>query len=250
MDLLTTEDTFEGFIVLWRKITHSILWRLNIFEFKIAILCLIKANYTDKQWFNGSKYVSVPRGSFITSRKHFAEEVGSKISEFKVRRTWLKLKNTGFLHIEPHNKYSLLTIANYDKYQFSMNSTPDSRVNNKVNTTNNTNNSNNVDEVFLKNVLDTFNAEMGTNYVRVPSIEDVGYWLTNYTTEKILEAVRKIKYHPLSKDKKMTPEELFKIKSYGQKVDRIGELLNIKIPSREPPAPPGFRNIDEMNKKV
>ena len=119
---LNTEETFEGFIFLWRKITRSWLWRLEAEEIKIALLCLIKANHRDGEWFTGSKFISVNRGSFITSRDNFAVEVSgkgrkNKISPDKVYRTWEKLKKAHFLHTNPHNNFTVISIVNYEKYQ-------------------------------------------------------------------------------------------------------------------------------------
>lgn len=98
-----------------------------------------------------------------------------------------------------------------------------------------------IDEDFLKNLLDTFNEEVRTNYEMVP-VENVGYWLKVYTPEQMLKAVRKIKFHPFWKDK-MTPEKLFRIKSNNETVDRIGELLNTKTTAGEMSAPEGFREV-------
>ncbi len=120
---LNTEETFEGFIFLWRKITRSWLWKLEAKEIKIALLCLIKANHKDGEWDTGSRLIPVKRGSFVTSRDHFAVEVSGqkrkeKVSPDKVYRTWRKLEvKHHFLHTKPHNNFTVISIVNYEKYQ-------------------------------------------------------------------------------------------------------------------------------------
>lgn len=74
-------------------------------------MSLMLANYEDKIW-NG---IEIKRGQFLTSRKNFAKS--SHTTEQKVRDFWHNLTRVGFLTTKRTNRYTLITICNYDRYQ-------------------------------------------------------------------------------------------------------------------------------------
>jgi len=81
---------------------------------------LLKANWREGKF----KGVMVPRGSFVSSYPHLAEECSMTINEL---RTSLKhLKSTGEITVKTNNKYSIFTVNNYCKYQ-DINSQVDGR---------------------------------------------------------------------------------------------------------------------------
>lgn len=100
----------NGYIKLFRKIKEW-KWYKNIKTFKAFIHCLIEANYTDKEY---EKEI-VPRGSFITGRKKFANECG--LTEQETRSAWTNLKSTNEITIKTTNKGTLITVVNYEDYQ-------------------------------------------------------------------------------------------------------------------------------------
>lgn len=100
----------NGYIKLFRKIKEW-KWYRNIKTFKAFIHCLIEANYTDKEY---EKEI-VPRGSFITGRKKFANECG--LTEQETRSAWTNLKSTNEITIKTTNKGTLITVVNYEDYQ-------------------------------------------------------------------------------------------------------------------------------------
>ena len=101
----------EGYILLHRKIIKEWEWYSNINDRLVFIHCLLSANWKDG-WFEGIK---IPRGSFVSGRKKLSKEIG--ISEQQLRTSINHLKSTNNITIESHNKYSIITINNYDKYQ-------------------------------------------------------------------------------------------------------------------------------------
>ena len=77
----------------------------------LFIHLLLKANYQEKSW----KGIRIGRGQFITSVKHLSDDVGLTTQE--VRTSLKKLKSTKDITIKTTNKYSIITIENFDKYQ-------------------------------------------------------------------------------------------------------------------------------------
>lgn len=81
----------------------------------LVVHLLFKANYTDKKTIFNGKEIVIKRGQFITGRKILGEEVGLSPSTI-----WDKLKilkNINFIDIKSNNKYSIITIINYNQYQ-------------------------------------------------------------------------------------------------------------------------------------
>lgn len=100
----------EGWIKIHRKMLKW-EWYDDINVKTIFIHCLLKANYKDKSW----KGTIVKRGSFITSDEHLALE--TKMSRQEVRTAIGKLISTNEIHKQATNKYTILSVINYDTYQ-------------------------------------------------------------------------------------------------------------------------------------
>ena len=77
----------------------------------VFIHCLISANWKDGR-FEGRV---IKRGSFVTGRKKLAEELG--MSEQQIRTALKHLISTNEITIATTNKYSVITIVNYEMYQ-------------------------------------------------------------------------------------------------------------------------------------
>lgn len=100
----------RGFITLHRKIVDW-EWYSDTNVFRIFTHLILTANWEPKKW----KGVPVKRGQKITSIQHMAEETG--LTEQSVRTAIKKLKLTGELTTEATNRYTLVTLINYDFYQ-------------------------------------------------------------------------------------------------------------------------------------
>jgi len=81
-----------------------------------------KANHEDRKW----QGIDVKRGQVITGRSALAEQTG--ISEQSIRTCLNRLKSTSEITIQVTNKYSIITICNYDSYQ-----TYDGEINQQIN---------------------------------------------------------------------------------------------------------------------
>jgi hypothetical protein len=100
----------NGWIKLHRKITEW-EWYKDLSTSKLFIHLVIMANHEDKNW----KGVEVKRGQLITGRKVLAEETG--LSEQQIRTSLTKLKSTSEITINSTNKYTIVTICEYETYQ-------------------------------------------------------------------------------------------------------------------------------------
>ena len=100
----------NGFIVIDRKMLE---WKYhdNPLAFALWIHVLLKANWKDG-WFHGRL---VERGSFITSVGALAKETG--IHTNTVRKYLKQFEKDEQILLNPTNKFTLITVINYAKYQ-------------------------------------------------------------------------------------------------------------------------------------
>ena len=100
----------DGFIKLYRSFA-SWEWYQDQNTKSVFIHLLLKAN-----WENGRyRGHEVPKGSLVCGRKKLAKELG--ISEQSVRTSLEHLKSTNEITIKPTNRFSIITIVNWEKYQ-------------------------------------------------------------------------------------------------------------------------------------
>jgi len=69
------------------------------------------ANWTDSEW----QGMTIKRGQLVTGRKALAAQTG--LSERQIRTALDHLKSTNELTIKSTNKFSLITLVNYGKFQ-------------------------------------------------------------------------------------------------------------------------------------
>ena len=107
-----------GFIKLHRAILNSEVFQ-NESLFKVWIWCLCRANYV-KSYMpistgRGGAVVTVGPGQFVFGRKVAALELG--MTQSGIYKRMVKLKNMGNLDIKSNNKFSIITIVNWNTYQ-------------------------------------------------------------------------------------------------------------------------------------
>jgi hypothetical protein len=120
----------EGWIKLHRKLLENPIF-LKAELLQLFIYCLLKANHEPKQIIFNAKELIIERGQFITGR-----DVLSKELKQNGRTTYDRLKvleNLQILTIKSNNRFTLVTIENYDLYQ-SRDEEPNSKSNNKPTT--------------------------------------------------------------------------------------------------------------------
>lgn len=99
-----------GFICLFRDFLGW-SWYLDINTKVVFVHMLLKANWKEGKF----RDITVPRGSFVSSYSHLAEECGLTINE--LRTALNHLKSTGEITVKASSKYSVFTVNNYCKYQ-------------------------------------------------------------------------------------------------------------------------------------
>ena len=102
----------------WLKLNRSIL-SSDVFSnasiLKVWIWCLCKASHKKHKTLVGLQEVELLPGQFIFGRHAASKELD--IPESSVNRYMKKLEKWGNLNIKANNKFSLITIENWGKYQ-------------------------------------------------------------------------------------------------------------------------------------
>ena len=107
----------DGYIRLYRAILeHPIFECCNEATLKVWITCLLLANWKPKTWFDGQRQVTIPRGSFVTSRSKLS--LKCHLSEQRTRDSIDYLRKLDCITSQGTSHYSIITITKYDLYQF------------------------------------------------------------------------------------------------------------------------------------
>ena len=101
-----------GYIKAYRSM-RSWRWHDDAGTLSLWMHLLWMANYEDRQWHD----IVVKRGQVVTSVSTLCEETG--LSKSAVNTRLDRLVSTGEIKIQSGNKYSVITICNYDTYQAS-----------------------------------------------------------------------------------------------------------------------------------
>ncbi len=144
-----------GWIKLYRKLKDSLVFD-NPELLKVWIWCLLKATHDDYTQMIGLQEVELKKGQFIFGRKVAANEL--KMSESKTYRLIKKLENMQNLNIKANNKFSVITIENWEIYQSDNNNNEqqsEQQMNNKrttneqqMNTNKNIKNNKNINNIY------------------------------------------------------------------------------------------------------
>ena len=100
----------EGWIKIHRKILEW-EWYDDCNVFRLFFHLLLTVNYEDKNWHG----TTIQAGQIITSVDKLAGSL--HLSTQQIRTAINKLKNTGEITSETTNKYTIITICNFAKYQ-------------------------------------------------------------------------------------------------------------------------------------
>lgn len=100
----------NGFVALHRSLL-SWGWHADPATGWLFVNLLLMANWTDSEW----RGMTIKRGQLVTGRKALAAQTG--LSERQIRTALDHLKSTNELTIKSTNKFSLITIVNYRKFQ-------------------------------------------------------------------------------------------------------------------------------------
>ncbi len=106
----------RGWVKLYRKIADGQIFQ-NEKLLKVFIWCLIKASHQEHVFLHGRRKISLKPGQFITGRKKAGEELDMPPSTAWFYLKFLEADNT--IDIKSNNKYSLITVINWELYQSS-----------------------------------------------------------------------------------------------------------------------------------
>lgn len=98
----------------WIKVHREMLaweWYQDANTMRVFLHLLLTANYEDKKY----KGVLIKRGQCMISVKKLSEDLRQTVRQ--TRTALDHLKSTGEVTIESTNKFSLITITNYEKFQ-------------------------------------------------------------------------------------------------------------------------------------
>lgn len=98
----------------WIKLHRSIMdweWFADAETLQLFLYLLLTANYEDRKW----KDITIQRGQLVTSLSGLASSLNMSVKKIRVRLN--RLADSGTIITEWTNKYSVITICNYDSYQ-------------------------------------------------------------------------------------------------------------------------------------
>ena len=104
----------RGYVKLWRKSLDN-GWLKDHKLWSLWSWCLIKASHKEIKILVGLQEITLLPGQFVFGRKNASQELD--ISESGIYRRIEFLKNAGNLDIKPNNKFSIISIINWDTYQ-------------------------------------------------------------------------------------------------------------------------------------
>jgi uncharacterized phage protein (TIGR02220 family) len=180
----------EGWIKLHRKLADW-EWYKKSNMVHLFLHMVLTANFEDKTW----QGVTIKRGELITGRKKLSAETG--ISEQSIRTCFFNLQSTSEITIRSTNKYSIITICNYELYQNEDNSNNQQIPNKKLKTNQQLTTTK---ELKNKEVINTSNEVLSTDgsvdhnpVVKINYQNLVDYWnkRTNLNKIKVLSEKRK-----------------------------------------------------------
>ena len=199
----------------WIKLHYKFLkWEWSNDPNMVALFLhlLLKANYQGRNW----RGQDIKRGELITGLHSLSAETGISLQSL---RTCLKrLKSTNEITIKTTNKYSVICIRNYNKYQHELTSKLTSKLTNNQQTTNKQlttpkerKNIKTIDNNIYISFLKHFNETIGRNfrgcakskrnfYARIKQ----GYTIKDF--QKAIVSAKADKFHVDNDYKYITPE--------------------------------------------
>jgi hypothetical protein len=106
----------SGWVKIHRSLVeHPLITQLPDAWLKVFLVILLKVNWKPAMWWNGTREIEVLAGSMITSVDKLAQI--SRASGKQVRGCLEYLQAANMAAIETTNKYTRLTILNWETYQ-------------------------------------------------------------------------------------------------------------------------------------
>lgn len=100
----------EGWVKLYRKFLDW-EWHTSPETVSLLLHLILMANHEDKKW----EGITIKRGQLVTTRDNLSETTGLSVQT--IRTCINRLKSTNEITSTSTNKYTIITISNYDRYQ-------------------------------------------------------------------------------------------------------------------------------------
>jgi hypothetical protein len=104
----------QGFIKLHRKtLLNPVFKNANLFH--LFIYCILRANHKETEIIFNDEMIKLKRGSFISGIKSLSKDLST--NQNSIYKRLQVLKKLEYITIESNNKFSIITVKNYEKYQ-------------------------------------------------------------------------------------------------------------------------------------
>ena len=100
----------NGYIKLYRKLIQWGWYQDNVVK-SLFLHCLLMASFKDFTWMGNS----LKAGQFITSFKSLSDELGFSVQQ--IRTAIKKLESTEEITSKSTNKFTVITVLNWENYQ-------------------------------------------------------------------------------------------------------------------------------------
>ena len=119
-------SSLNGFVKLHRKLI-AWGWYQDYVVKDVFLHLLLTANFRDTQWMG----ITLKKGQLVTSYKHLSEDLAFSVRQ--VRTAIDKLKSTGEITTEATNRFTLITVVNWEEYQLFDEKTTSEATSNQTN---------------------------------------------------------------------------------------------------------------------
>ena len=119
-------SSLNGFIKLHRKLV-AWGWYQDYVVKDVFLHLLLTANFRDTQWMG----ITLKKGQLVTSYKHLSEDLAFSVRQ--VRTAIDKLKSTGEITTQSTNRFTLITVVNWEEYQLFEEKATNEETNNQTN---------------------------------------------------------------------------------------------------------------------
>lgn len=175
-------DKSKGYIIVWRSILETPLWTNPKLQ-RLFFWVLLRANYKTKEVFPTTEKIMLQPGQFVTSYPHISKELRISVGSVKTYLDLLKSEN--IIETKPTNKYTVITIQNWNELQ-----NPEKKNESKVKTERKQTETDNTDNTFNSKKASSNNSSQDKDKPSENSIWD----LANRLSDKQLAKERMSKW--------------------------------------------------------
>jgi biotin carboxyl carrier protein len=105
-----------GYIKLYRSILEHPLWKCTPPAWwRVAQAILLTASWKSSKWWDGRREIQIPAGGLVSSRKSMCEL--ARVTSREYRDAVDYLVKTEFCDQQTTNRYTILTVRNWELYQ-------------------------------------------------------------------------------------------------------------------------------------